>query len=96
MNNETFPRDILLDLAKWLDRREVYAIRGLSQPRKNTNHKNPPRNTERKNVVFSNFEDAVILKAFVTNPTENIKSFIRARARSVDFKSPQTLRGVAR
>src|SRR4030065_662031 len=35
MNNETFPRDILSDLTKWLDRREAYAIKGPRQSGKN-------------------------------------------------------------
>ena len=76
MNNETFPRDILYDLTKWLDRKEAYAIKGPRQSGKTTILKILQEKLKGKNVAFLNFEDPDILEAFETNPKEYIKSFI--------------------
>ena len=76
MNNETFPRDILSDLTKWLDRREAYAIKGPRQSGKTTILKILQEKLKGKNVVFLNFEDPDILEAFETSPKEYIKSFM--------------------
>jgi hypothetical protein len=76
MNSETFPRDILSDLIKWLDRREAYAVKGPRQSGKTTILKILQETLKGKNVVFLNFEDPDILEAFETNPKEYIKSFM--------------------
>ncbi|MHA1834628.1 MAG: ATP-binding protein [Candidatus Baldrarchaeia archaeon] len=75
MNNEIFPRDILSDLTKWLDRKEAYAIKGPRQSGKTTILKILQEKLEGKNVVFLNFEDPDILEAYEANPKEYIKSF---------------------
>jgi predicted nucleic acid-binding protein len=54
MNGETFPRDILDDLIKWLDRREAYAIKGPRQSGKTTILKVLQEKLKGKNVVFLN------------------------------------------
>jgi len=76
MNNETFPRDMLDDLTKWLDRREAYAIKGPRQSGKTTILKILQEKLKGKNVVFLNFEDPDIIEAFETNPKEYVKSFM--------------------
>ena len=76
MNDETFPRDILADLTKWLDRREAYAIKGPRQSGKTTILKILQEKLKGKNVVFLNFEDPDIIEAFEMSPKEYIKSFI--------------------
>jgi len=76
MNNETFPRDILADLTKWLDRREAYAIKGPRQSGKTTLLKILQEKLKGKKVVFLNFEDPDVVEAFETSPKEYIKSFI--------------------
>ncbi|MBT0158528.1 ATP-binding protein [Candidatus Bathyarchaeota archaeon A05DMB-2] len=78
MNNETFPRDILTDLTKWLDRKEAYAIKGPRQSGKTTILKILQEKLHGKNVVFLNFEDPDIIEAFETNPKQYIKSFMIA------------------
>jgi predicted AAA+ superfamily ATPase len=76
MNNETFPREILSDLTKWISRREAYAIKGPRQSGKTTILKILQEKLQRENVVFLNFEDPDILEVFETNPKEYIKSFM--------------------
>lgn len=76
MNDETFPRDILADLTKWLDRREAYAIKGPRQSGKTTILKILQEKLKGKNVVFLNFEDPDIIEAFETNTKEYVKSFM--------------------
>jgi len=76
MNGETFPRDILDDLIKWLDRREAYAIKGPRQSGKTTILKVLQEKLKGKNVVFLNFEDPDVVEAFEMNPKEYIKSFM--------------------
>lgn len=76
MNNETFPREILPDLTKWLDRKEAYAIKGPRQSGKTTILKILQEKLKGKNVIFLNFEDPDILEAFETNPKQYVKSFM--------------------
>ncbi len=76
MNDDIFPRDILSDLTKWLDRREAYAIKGPRQSGKTTVLKILQEKLKGKNVVFLNFEDPDVLEAFEANPKEYIKSFM--------------------
>jgi len=81
MNDETYPRDILSDLTKWLGRREAYAIKGPRQSGKTTILKILQEKLERENVVFLNFDDPDVLESFETNPKEYVKSFIRNAGR---------------
>jgi len=76
MNTTIFPRDILPNLTKWLDRREAYAIKGPRQSGKTTILKILQEKLKGKNTVFLNFEDPDILEAFETNPKEYVKSFM--------------------
>jgi predicted AAA+ superfamily ATPase len=76
MLNEAYPRDILTNLNKWLNRREAYAIKGPRQSGKTTLLKLLQNELSGENVVFLNFEDPDVLEAFETNPKEYIKSYI--------------------
>jgi predicted AAA+ superfamily ATPase len=76
MNDALLPRDLMSDLAKWLDRRESYAIKGPRQSGKTTILKILQQKLTGKNVIFLDFEDPDILEAFETNPKQYIKSFM--------------------
>jgi len=73
-----FTRDIEVDLLKWIERREAYAIKGPRQSGKTTLLRILEDVLTRKgiNTVFLNFEDPDVLEAFETNPKEYIKSFL--------------------
>ncbi len=67
---EIIPRDILVELQKWLDRREAFAIRGPRQSGKTTLLKILAKMLEgRGKVTLLNFEDPDILEAFERNPS---------------------------
>lgn len=75
-------RNILDALIKWLDRREILAIKGPRQSGKTTllnMIKDYLVNTEkvgRENVIYLSFEDRDILDAFFRDPKSYIKSYI--------------------
>jgi len=73
-----FPRDIEVNLLKWIERREAYAIKGPRQSGKTTLMRILEESLTKKgvNTVFLNFEDPDILEAFETNPKEYVKSFL--------------------
>ncbi|RJS84388.1 hypothetical protein CW706_04130, partial [Candidatus Bathyarchaeota archaeon] len=79
--NEIFPRDILPDLIRWLDRREAYAIKGPRQSGKTTILKILQDKLKGENVVFMNFEDPDVLEAFEADPKEYVKSFMLKEGR---------------
>ena len=79
--NEIFPRDILPDLMRWLDRREAYAIKGPRQSGKTTILKILQDKLKGENVVFVNFEDPDVLEAFEADPEEYVKSFMLREGR---------------
>jgi predicted AAA+ superfamily ATPase len=78
-----FPRDIQVDLLKWIERREAYAIKGPRQSGKTTLLRVLEDILTRKgvNTVFLNFEDPDVLEAFETNPKEYIKSFLTKKGK---------------
>ena len=79
--NEIFPRDILPDLMRWLDRKEAYAIKGPRQSGKTTILKILQDKLKGENVVFVNFEDPDVLEAFEADPEEYVKSFMLREGR---------------
>ena len=81
--NRIFPRDILPDLLRWLDRREAYAIKGPRQSGKTTILKILQDRLEGKgeNVIFMNFEDPDVLEAFEADPRGYVKSFMLEEGR---------------
>ncbi len=81
MTTRIFPRDILSNLMKWLNRREAYAIRGPRQSGKTTVLKILQKKLNGKNVIFMNLEDPDVLEAFEANPKEYVKSFMLKKGR---------------
>jgi len=79
--NDIFPRDILPDLMKWLDRREAYAIKGPRQSGKTTILKILQDKLKGENIVFMNFEDPDVLEAFEADPKGYVKSFMLKEGR---------------
>jgi len=76
MTNEAYPRDILTNLSRWIDRKEAYALKGPRQSGKTTLLKMLQKTLPGKKIVFLNFEDPDVLEAFEANPKEYIKSYI--------------------
>jgi hypothetical protein len=76
MTRETYPRDILTSLKRWIDRKEAYAIKGPRQSGKTTILKLLQDALSSKRVVFLNFEDPDVLEAFEAKPKEYIGSYI--------------------
>jgi predicted AAA+ superfamily ATPase len=76
MLSEAYPRDILTNLIRWLDRKEAYAIKGPRQSGKTTLLRLLEKNLSGKKVVFLNFEDPDVLEAFEANPKEYVKSYL--------------------
>jgi len=76
--NEFFRRDIEVNMLKWMERKEAYAIKGPRQSGKTTLLRILEDVLRKKDVdaVFLNFEDPDVLDAFDTNPKEYVKSFM--------------------
>jgi hypothetical protein len=79
MIKETYPRDILVNLNKWMDRREAYAIKGPRQSGKTTILRQLQKSLPEKQVIYLNFEDPDVLDAFEGNPKEYVKSYITSQ-----------------
>lgn len=74
------PRNLTTEIEKWIDRREIIAIKGPRQSGKTTlleiiKEKLIRRNIAPENVVYLTFEDGDILENFSRNPKEYTKSF---------------------
>lgn len=83
MTNETYPRDILINLNKWIDRREAYAIKGPRQSGKTTILKQLQKNLPGEKIIFLNFEDPDVLEPFEANPKEYLRSYITSQNRHI-------------
>ena len=81
-NIQYFPRVLLGLLKKWIDRKEIYAIKGPRQSGKTTLLKMlqewliNEKKVEPENIIFLTFEDREVLEKFSTNPKTFIGSFI--------------------
>lgn len=77
-----FPRFLLKELIKWIDRREIFAIKGPRQSGKTTLLKMirdwliNQKEVKSENIVFITFEDRDILEKFSQDPKEYVKSFL--------------------
>lgn len=77
-----FHRRLLDQLKKWIDRREIYAIKGPRQSGKTTLLKMLQKYLIEKkgidpgNIIFLTFEDRDILEKFSSDPKEFIRSYI--------------------
>lgn len=80
-----FSRNLMDKLKKWIDRREIYAIKGPRQSGKTTLLKMlqeylvKEKKINPENIVFLTFEDREILEKFSLSPKDFIKSFIGKR-----------------
>lgn len=83
--NQYFSRFLLADLKRWIDRREILAVKGPRQSGKTTLLKMlqqwlvKERRVKPENIIFITFEDRDILEKFSLDPKEYIKSFIGGR-----------------
>ena len=85
MEKQYFSRILLENLKKWIERREIFAIKGPRQSGKTTLLKMlqdwliKERRIEAENIIFITFEDRDILEKFSLDPKAYIKSFIGER-----------------
>ena len=79
---EYFERELLEELQKWIERREILAIKGPRQSGKTTLLEMLKGVLEKKvaeeNIVFLTFEDLEVREKFETAPKDFIRSFIYA------------------
>lgn len=79
---EIYERELLEELKKWVDRREVFAVKGPRQSGKTTllnvvaEWLKEERGVNSKNIIFLTFEDKEILEKFTIAPKEFVKSFV--------------------
>lgn len=84
---EYYERNLLSKLKKWIDRPEIYAIKGPRQSGKTTLLRIleqwliKRKKVNQENIVFINFEEKENLEKFNANPKEFIKSFILNKKR---------------
>jgi len=82
MKNSHFERFLLNDLKKWIDRREIYAIKGPRQAGKTTllkmleNWLIAEKKVDPNKIVSITFEDEDLLAKFARDPKSYVKSFI--------------------
>jgi len=80
--NQYFPRRLLTDLKKWIDRREIYAIKGPRQSGKTTllkilqDYLVQERKVNPENIVFLTLEDREVLDKFSRSPKEFVRTLI--------------------
>ncbi len=93
-NNQYFSRSLMEKLKKWIDRREIYAIKGPRQSGKTTLLKMLNEYLIRKkgvspdNIIFLTFEDRDILEKFSADSKEFIRSYIgKKKERALLFSS---------
>jgi hypothetical protein len=77
-----FKRILLEEIKKWIDRREIIAIKGPRQSGKTTllemlREWLIKKGVNKKSIVFVTFEDREMLEAFQLNPKEFVKRFAR-------------------
>ena len=80
--NQYFPRCLLADLKKWIDRREIYAIKGPRQSGKTTllkilqDYLIQEKKVNPENIIFLTLEDREILDKFSRSSKEFIRTLI--------------------
>lgn len=85
LEKQYFPRLLLEKLQKWIDRREIFAIKGPRQSGKTTILKIlrdwliKEKGVKPENIIFITFEDRDILEKFSLDPKSYLKSFIGER-----------------
>jgi len=87
LSNQYFKRNLLEELKRWIERREIFAIKGPRQAGKTTllkmleNWLKTDKKVNSENIVFLTFEDREILEKFSQAPKEFVKSFIGSKTR---------------
>jgi hypothetical protein len=77
-----YKRDLLPELEKWFERKEIIAVKGPRQAGKTTILKmlsgwlTDEKGVNKDNVIFLTFEDFDVLEKFGKSPVEFIKSFM--------------------
>ncbi len=80
--NYYFHRDVIEQLKKWIDRKEIYAIKGPRQAGKTTllmmlkDWLFAQKDVDGKQVVFLNFEDRDLLEKFSQDPKLYVRNLI--------------------
>lgn len=80
-----FERKLFDEIIKWLDRREIIAIKGPRQSGKTTllemikEFLIKKKRMKEENVVFITFEDRELLEQFVLNPRDFVKRYARGK-----------------
>jgi hypothetical protein len=80
--NELIPRLLLEEIKKWIDRREIIAIKGPRQAGKTTllkliqGYLINEKKVNPENIIYLTFEDRDILEKFSQAPKEYLNSFI--------------------
>lgn len=83
--NQYFSRILLEKLKKWIERKEIYAIKGPRQSGKTTllkmlrNWLIEEKKVKPENIIFITFEDRDVLEKFSLDPKGYLKSFIGER-----------------
>jgi len=84
---EVYERELLAKLRKWVERREIFAIKGPRQSGKSTllemlaEWLEKEKGVDRKNIIFLTFEDKEILEKFTLGPKEFVESFAEDEVR---------------
>ena len=84
---EIYERELLGKLEKWIDRREILAVKGPRQSGKTTLLKllsewlEKEKGVNPENIVFLTFEDREILEKFSLAPKDFVKSFVKKEGR---------------
>ena len=82
---EYFSRNLMVELKKWIDRKEIYAIKGPRQSGKTTLLKMlqewllSEQNIKPENIIFLTFEDRDILDKFSSDAQEFVRTSIGDR-----------------
>ncbi|MEM4680612.1 MAG: ATP-binding protein [Nanopusillaceae archaeon] len=77
-----FERILLEEIKKWMERKEIIAIKGPRQSGKTTLLKMltewfiKEKNVKKENIIFITFEDREVLENFSLNPKEFVKRFV--------------------
>jgi len=84
-------RELLGEITKWIDRREVFAIKGPRQAGKTTLMKMVMdylmlyKKVKKENIIYITFEDRDILTMFEKNPGECLKNYIAGKKGRIFF-----------
>lgn len=89
--NTYFERDLLNQIKKWIDRKEIFAIKGPRQSGKTTllrmlaDYLIKEKKVNPKNIVFITLEDRDILEKFEKDAKSYIKNYLESRKQRVYF-----------